>query len=345
MSITIHNYEAYFLDYTEGTLSREDVRALLLFIEQHPELKHKLKDFKTITLEASGNIFENKTSLKKPDFNDDAIIGYVEGVLPVADKREIEMIAAQNNHLKREIELYKKTRLTADESIIYTNKEKLKKRPVIALWDVNLTYLRVAAAILLLFGLFFVIFRLINKDTGDHAKRLVALKPASKTISGDNKLQLAVVSGNRQKRDSVIKDEHQNINPQPKKENDNRIEHIVIQKNKTDSTIQDNLLAPNASQKNNEVHNIGVINNTKVNAVNESDASYFNSSLDEIEDKETVQPPVASAITKKKTFFHFLTRAAQGAKVFGIKHVDAKEDAHSNVITIGGIALSETTSQ
>src|ERR1700758_1755417 len=113
MSITIHNYEAYFLDYTEGTLSVEDERDLLLFLEEHPELKQELEDFTTITLEASGNTFENKTLLKTPDFNDDAIIAYVEGVLPVVDKREIEMIAAQNNHLKREIELYKKTQLTA----------------------------------------------------------------------------------------------------------------------------------------------------------------------------------------------------------------------------------------
>jgi len=37
--ISIFNYEAFYLDFLEGTLSEEDTALFLKFMEEHPELR------------------------------------------------------------------------------------------------------------------------------------------------------------------------------------------------------------------------------------------------------------------------------------------------------------------
>ena len=60
MTINKHNYEAYFLDYHEGNLTPQEVADLLLFVEQHPELKDEFESFENVTLEDySTPSFEN----------------------------------------------------------------------------------------------------------------------------------------------------------------------------------------------------------------------------------------------------------------------------------------------
>ena len=39
------NYEAYFLDSLEGSLTKEEQLALNQFLEQNPDLKEELEDF------------------------------------------------------------------------------------------------------------------------------------------------------------------------------------------------------------------------------------------------------------------------------------------------------------
>ncbi len=66
MEINKNNYEAFFLDYYDGNLPAEQVAVLLLFVEQHPELKEEFESFENITLEDLPSIgFDNKSSLKK----------------------------------------------------------------------------------------------------------------------------------------------------------------------------------------------------------------------------------------------------------------------------------------
>ena len=51
MEINLHNYEAFFLDYKEGSLSAEQEKELFLFLEQHPHLYEELHAFENIVLE------------------------------------------------------------------------------------------------------------------------------------------------------------------------------------------------------------------------------------------------------------------------------------------------------
>ena len=45
MGINKENYEAYFLDYQEGTLAPGQVAELMVFLEMYPELKEELETF------------------------------------------------------------------------------------------------------------------------------------------------------------------------------------------------------------------------------------------------------------------------------------------------------------
>ncbi len=240
MEINKNNYEAYFLDYHEGNLSPQQVADVLLFVQNHPELKEELESFENFSIEDypavtfenkadlkkeiteanreeyfikaventlnpaekkllddyikrhpqvivdyhlfqktrlqadAGIVFENKDSLKKaltPSFapldklsvaeGSEALIAYVEGVLPEKEKAALDKKIAGNVLMQKELAMYQQTKLKADATIVFENKDDLKRkeRRVIPLYY----YMAAAAAIVLLFGLFFI----FNSNKGE----------------------------------------------------------------------------------------------------------------------------------------------------------------------------------
>lgn len=134
MSINKNNYEAFFLDYHEGNLSPQQVADLLLFVEQHPELKEEFESFENVTLDDLSNVsFENKSSLKKEitlENKEDYFIRSVENTLTPAEKSLLENFVKQHPQFLPELELFKKTKVFADTSLVFENKEALKKTVV-----------------------------------------------------------------------------------------------------------------------------------------------------------------------------------------------------------------------
>ena len=131
MSINKNNYEAFFLDYHEGNLSPQQVADLLLFVEQHPELKEEFESFENVTLDDLSNVsFENKSSLKKEitlENKEEYFIRSVENTLTPAEKSLLESFVKQHPQFLPELELFQKTKVFADASVIFENKEALKK--------------------------------------------------------------------------------------------------------------------------------------------------------------------------------------------------------------------------
>lgn len=134
MSINKNNYEAFFLDYHEGNLSPQQVADLLLFVEQHPELKEEFESFEDFVLEDFSSIeFEDKSSLKKQitlENKDDYFIRSVENTLNVAEKNLLTNFIKQHPQFLNDLELFKKTILTVDDSIKFENKNELKRSVV-----------------------------------------------------------------------------------------------------------------------------------------------------------------------------------------------------------------------
>lgn len=150
------------LDHLEGNLSPEDTLALKAFAILHPELDLNL-DEELVSLENESVIFAGKQHLKA-GFSDELVIGYLENVLEGEQKKEAEKLAKSNAVFKHELELYKKTIAVVDETIVFENKERLKRRSAIIFFPQN-NYIRVAAALLLLFGIWFMVSRVIKNDT------------------------------------------------------------------------------------------------------------------------------------------------------------------------------------
>lgn len=100
MDINKSNYEAWLLDYFEGTLDANQVGELLLFAEQHPELGIDLEeDLLGADLEAPDALtFEGKSSLKKEEGAlitvanyEDFLVAEIEGLL---SKEELLVLEA-----------------------------------------------------------------------------------------------------------------------------------------------------------------------------------------------------------------------------------------------------------
>ena len=63
MKITRDNYQAYILDYFEGTLSVQEKESLLAFLNAHPDCRKEFEEFENISLsdfEADEDFFSMK---------------------------------------------------------------------------------------------------------------------------------------------------------------------------------------------------------------------------------------------------------------------------------------------
>lgn len=134
--IDLNNYEAYFLDYMEGTLSVEEKHDLFQFLELHPELKAEMEeDFGMVELMPETVSFDSKESLKvdesqlvlTPTTVEEIMIASVEGQLTEVHEQELMNYIASEK-LEKTYAYYKATILKPDTKAIYPEKEKLKMK-------------------------------------------------------------------------------------------------------------------------------------------------------------------------------------------------------------------------
>jgi hypothetical protein len=123
MNINSTNYESWFLDYYEGSLSAEQVAEMFLFLDQHPELQQEFESFELIKLDnIEEDIFENKQSLHKSEEITAAnihhwLLDQAEGQLNPGQLQQLQIFLAANPEYIREQELIAKTRLDAAEEV------------------------------------------------------------------------------------------------------------------------------------------------------------------------------------------------------------------------------------
>lgn len=161
--ISIFNYEAFYLDFLEGNLNEEETALFLAFMEAHPELKLEDESLFSVEVETSSLDSQFKDSLKQVSFADAPItlsnveqflIAETEGQLSSAKLSELEAFVAANPSLRQSQKLYAATHLKADTSIVYTEKEGLKRKKAIVLWP----YVSLALAASLTAILFYVYY-------------------------------------------------------------------------------------------------------------------------------------------------------------------------------------------
>jgi len=171
-TITIHNYEAYLLDSVEGSLTGELQLELDIFLIQHPELCVDLPGFSLLTFDPQKNNYTNKEQLKKTEtdlVSENQFIAYVEGQLTENEKVHVEKSCALNPKLAKELELYNHTIVYADASVIFDNKQTLKRKPKVIWFNLRAASFAAAASVAVIVLLYFL-WPAKSNETGNSAR-------------------------------------------------------------------------------------------------------------------------------------------------------------------------------
>ena len=137
MNITRSNYESWFLDFLEGNLDPKYNDEFVAFVIENPDLSMELEigvQFKLLSSKAI--VFDSKEQLKKwvneadLEFQRRAV-AFHEGDLTPGERVEFEAMVAENNNRAFEAEHFGKLKLSPDPSIIYENKDQLKRRRIV----------------------------------------------------------------------------------------------------------------------------------------------------------------------------------------------------------------------
>lgn len=153
MNINRKNYESYFIDLLDGTLSTEQVDAVLDFLRVNPDLAEEIKNLEQIKLVPlpSAKLHFNhlkKSELDQTDILEETCIRSIENDLSDFEEKKFRDYIQTNHHAANEYRLFKATISEPDSLIAYENIGKLKKtHRISSLWY--------AVAAVISIGLFF----------------------------------------------------------------------------------------------------------------------------------------------------------------------------------------------
>lgn len=142
--ITLHNYEAYLLDYLEGNLDSSLIEDLKHFALAHPELEIDLTETSLPYISASAIEADFKESLKKEEdiTEDEELLAYFEGLMSSDEKVHFEKKLSENLELQGALKAYQKTILSVDSTEQFLNKSTLlKTEEDLVLSDLSIAYL------------------------------------------------------------------------------------------------------------------------------------------------------------------------------------------------------------
>jgi hypothetical protein len=151
--IVVSNKDEFFIRSVENDLSAVEEKLLVSFLQHNPQYLPELELYKKTKLKADTIVFPGKENLKEiPAAADNLLIASVEGILSPAELSLLEKQASADAELKKDLKLFRHTRLKPELNIVYENKEELKRKEkrIIPFYY----YVAAAAAVLLLFGLF-----------------------------------------------------------------------------------------------------------------------------------------------------------------------------------------------
>ena len=209
MKISIDNYEAYLIDYMDGRLNNAEIQQLKAFcVQNHIDFEELTEDLPV--LESTDDTFDEKEYLFKnkivpfgninEDNYEERFIAYQELLLDGEEEREVEEFADKNPFLLKDLRTYGNCRLEPDTTIVFKDKDNLKKKAVILPLYAKIA--AVAAVIAVLFGLFW-----LPKNENDNANQqpvLVELtpKPSENVLNPSGKE--SVISQDEEGRDVAL---------------------------------------------------------------------------------------------------------------------------------------------
>jgi hypothetical protein len=142
------NYEEFFIGAMEGDLTKEQLEQLATFLKKNPSLKKEYDLFGKIKIAPDETIkFNAKQSLKKniiipvgsiDEKNyEEYFIGEMEGDLSKEQSEQLAAFLVKNPSLKKEFDLFSKTKITPDKTIIFDAKQGLKRNVVVPVGSID----------------------------------------------------------------------------------------------------------------------------------------------------------------------------------------------------------------
>lgn len=168
MKINRNNYETFIIDYFDGNLNPDKVSELMNFLKKNTDIKEEFSGYEVVKFAPDNAIkFENKNKLKKEIITEvnkineknceNYFIAKLENDLSENETADLEKFLIANPHLNSQFQLFLKTKLKADKTIIFENKSSLKKYVFPVSTKKILYYsVSIAASILILWGVFFL---------------------------------------------------------------------------------------------------------------------------------------------------------------------------------------------
>jgi hypothetical protein len=180
MKITRENYESFFIDYLEGNLHENMIDQFLDFLNQNPDLKEELHLFEEVSIPKEHVVFQEKQQLHKSaaDENrrlENTVVAYMEGDLDADENKAFETYLAGHPDLKKEYDLFAKTRLKPDSGIKYPDKQKLYRKSgatIVMSWVA-----RAAAVLVLIWGINSVIQTQNTQESGKRNQEMAEVSP------------------------------------------------------------------------------------------------------------------------------------------------------------------------
>lgn len=142
--------------YLDNVLSGEERIAFEKQLKKDESLQALVKQYENIKLEPETIVFPMATRcLFKFSEREEVLISYSEGLLKENESNEILAKAQADEVLMKELQTYKAAKTHSDLSIVYPNKEELKKSAIIVFLRSNVSYLSIAASLILLLMVFY----------------------------------------------------------------------------------------------------------------------------------------------------------------------------------------------
>lgn len=178
MEININNYESFIIEYFDNNLGPLETAQLLIFLENHPDLKNEFDGLSSMIIKSSPECtYEFKESLKQPADKDAVnlsvsnysfyFIAAAENDLSAKGHKALNKFLKGKPELQKDYNLFNACKLTSDKSITFKGANQLKKhtKPFYLRYYVNIG---IAATILILMSIFFDITP-ETKDSIDNA--------------------------------------------------------------------------------------------------------------------------------------------------------------------------------
>jgi len=243
MNINRHNYEEFFLLYVDNELSAAERNVVELFVQQNPDLGKELNLLQQAIVHDDEIIFDDKQSLLKDGSLalQEKLLLFADDELPLEEKSAMFTLLATDSAAAAEWNILQKTKLQADESIIFEDKQSLYRTEGGRV--IGIKWWRVAAAAVLLgFGIWLGLnlFR-SNKTTGGTETESIASGKKDQPQQNPSVVNpTQVLPVNKDSADAIV-----NTNSPDKERNLPEKNNLVNGNDKNNTPVKDKLVKQN----------------------------------------------------------------------------------------------------